>query len=332
MGGLATTKTLNTKLTPKLVKECEKYIIFFHSELNTFLIQKGLNPISRIGFLGSTYYIDKDINENPDKEYGDIDYLFSINENITPESESFIFYKYKQAIVEFIKETDITYILKDDSIGLNGEKILFDIKGNIIQIDIMLCGKQFTFFYSKIFLPEYNHKGFIIQGFLSSLTEFLNISINTKGVVVKLDKNEKIIPYQNRKDVERIETISINPYTFLYDIYSWFCKYYHKSETLTLINLFGINPHYQTLDYLSKGVSNLIILLKNEDLLSDKYLPFEKILRIYRRKLNSQIENSKLNKIKKEQRDIYIYKIQKDIDYALKIVIKNFDMMIDDYR
>ena len=76
-GGWSSTKTQETKLTPKVLKAVDEQIKEFDKEFNVHLKSAGLPSLKFIKAIGSGSWYEDDLINQPDKIYGDIDYLVS---------------------------------------------------------------------------------------------------------------------------------------------------------------------------------------------------------------------------------------------------------------
>jgi hypothetical protein len=212
-GGWATTKTQSTKITPQIVKAgFELMVNQFVPALNKFLQSKQLGPtkISRPG--GSATYYQRDLDQQPDKEYGDIDVQFHIPriDDTTSNSNVEI---YKKAIQEFCQgnqtfETD------------NGTNIIIPVANGYVQVDLVYSyydAEEWT----KALAPAWNVKGVLCNSLYSSLGEALSISFGGgNGIQVKT-KGGEVVPFKTVKDVD-LHTISMNPKTWAVDIAKYF--------------------------------------------------------------------------------------------------------------
>ena len=77
-GGWASTLTQDTKITPQMVGKAVDSINSFIAAFNAFLSNKSMPPVKQGHPVGSSNYWQRDLRLNPNKEYGDMDYLFFI--------------------------------------------------------------------------------------------------------------------------------------------------------------------------------------------------------------------------------------------------------------
>lgn len=217
-GGWVSTLTQNTKLTPKVIQECVVLYEKFIKDFNRFLTTKNLAEVQAGKPVGSGAYYKRDIEENPDKEYGDVDIMFYIPriEGTTENKNKDI---YAKEIVEFLKGNEN---IKTE----NGQNLIFKLKnGGYAQIDLVNAFFENKDWAAARMTPERGVKGAIGGYLYSSLAEVLNLSINTSGIQVKI-KNDQPVKFTSSK-VDKIDTITRDISTFGIDI----CKYYYEAIT-----------------------------------------------------------------------------------------------------
>ena len=133
--------------------------------------------------VGSTYYYQRDLQDNPDKEYGDIDVHFFIP-RLPDQTDAANAATYATAVKEF---ADSTPGISTDS----GRNVIFKLGNDHIQVDLVMA-----YYENKEWLgaltPEHNIKGVIGSTVYSSLAELLNLSISTNGVQAKLRDGQPV--------------------------------------------------------------------------------------------------------------------------------------------
>ena len=322
MGGWASEITQKTILNPKLVKETYDLIKLFESYLQS---NYNLN-IEFIRMLGSTYYFEKDIKENPNKIYGDIDFLVKVpylpkedNEE-TRDHENKSIKHYKNLLHESIQND------KEIESVNEGTSLIFNVNGKYVQVDLMYTLEPYVNWCSLRYVPEYGHKGFVNTYLYSAFYNLYNIMIGERGVVVRF-KNNKIVSSYHRKNV-KIETISINPSTFFYDIVKYFCKLNKKHINWFGINSkFGLDPNLITTKELVKGFFGLADMLESNGLLDNDVFPDKtaddmkfRLKTEYRRILLEILDKPKFKKAKSKLAFESIEKYKKDIAYGISII------------
>ena len=215
-GGWASTATQGTKITPQLVARVMQILVKdFIPKLNTFLNNKGLGPTEISAPGGSATYFERDLIQNPEKEYGDVDVQFHIPriEGTSNNANANIF---KEAIKEFCNTTD-------DYSTDNGTNVILKSGNDFVQVDLVSSyyeNKE----WSNVLRPEHNVKGVLCNSLLSSLGEAINLSIGGGHGVQAKFQNNNLVPFRTVKDVE-LKTVTNKPKTWAVDVVRFFgCK------------------------------------------------------------------------------------------------------------
>lgn len=212
-GGYASTLTQGTKITPQTVAVAVQAVAEFVKHFNQFLKSKNLPPVKGGNPVGSTYYYQRDLKNNPTKEYGDIDVHFFIP-RLPDQTDATNASTYANAVKEFANTTNN---ISTES----GKNVIFKIGNNYIQVDLVMA-----YYENKEWLgaltPEHNIKGVISSTVYSSLAELLNLSINTNGVQAKLRSGEPV-SFRQSKNTELV-TVSKNPKTWALDVANFILK------------------------------------------------------------------------------------------------------------
>jgi len=214
-GGWANPATQNTHITPALVDHAFKILKVFIDKFNDYLKSKNV-PTVELGYpCGSTTYYKRDLIQNPEREYGDIDVNLLIPkiENLSNNANADL---YRKQIKEFCE-------LSTDFQTENGTNVIIKIGNDYVQVDFITAyyhNKEWT----TALAPEYNVKGVLCNSLYSSLGECLNLSIGgAHGIQAKLQAG-RLVPFKMSKDVE-LKTITNNPKTWALDIAKFFgCK------------------------------------------------------------------------------------------------------------
>jgi len=214
-GGWANPATQNTHITPALVEQVVKVLHVFVANLNKYLESKNIPPVELGQTCGSTTYYKRDLVQNPEREYGDIDVNLFIPriEGTTNNANADII---KTGIKEFCEASP-------DFQTSNGTNVIFQIGQDYVQVDLITAYSH-NKAWTTALAPEYNVKGVLCNSIYSSLGEALNMSIGGgHGVQIKTQGGQ-IVPFRTTKDVE-LQTITNNPKSWALDIAKFFdCK------------------------------------------------------------------------------------------------------------
>ncbi len=206
-GGWASTLTQGTHITPALVDIVVQSLPAFEQALNTFLKAKDLPPVKIGTPVGSTTYYKKDLAQNPQREYGDIDVNFFVP-RLPNMSDNTNEQTYSSAIKEFC-DSNPNYSTN------NGTNVIIKVGSEYVQVDFVTAYYE-NEQWSRALGPEYNVKGVLSASLYSSLAEALNLSFGGRGVQVKL-QNGIPVSFKQTKDTE-LKTVTNNPDTWAVDI------------------------------------------------------------------------------------------------------------------
>src|SRR5271168_2817283 len=171
MGGWATTITQDVKLTPQVAKKAIAVLPRFAHDFNEHLNQRNLPNIKIGPLVGSTAYIDLDIAENRDVEYGDIDVIMYIQNTHQA---------YWEALENFVMVCKLPYIYED--LDCSGHDIIVKIDEGWVQIDLITSVEDGTDWTQMRLTPERGASGTLLGRLYTALAETINLSINNNGV------------------------------------------------------------------------------------------------------------------------------------------------------
>lgn len=218
-GGWDTTLTQNTVLKPAIVSHALKIVDQFVIDFNNYTKAQGVPSIKRGTPTGSSAYHEIDTQENPDTVYGDIDLqmIAPIQQGMsTAQFNSF----WNKLADDFAKSGQVNYI--DTTESKPGHPI-FALGGDqYVQIDFMWHPVELADWGAARVTPERGVKGLLMGNMFSVLGELLDMSIQHAGVQLKVVDNQHV-PFSKQKGTQ-VVTISINPKTFVYDIFAYEAK------------------------------------------------------------------------------------------------------------
>jgi len=281
-GGWQTTKTQNTVLNPILVKKSIKQFEAFGKNLNKWLESKGEAPIEFVEANGSSGYVDRDLEETPDRIYGDVDYLVILPGNEYPSFEEFradsgkIERKYRRLIGDYVEAKKPKNIPEDEYMDFvkGSSGLIFEIEPDVhVQIDFVFGFPSYKEWMQMRYTPEYNLKGFVTGNLFSSFAKILDINLAKFGVIAKT-RDELLIPFSNRKDVKIIQ-ITSNPKTLFLDVAKFLAVYNDidiknfKIDSI-LKKTPGLNAKDMTLENIANGIKGFAATMDLNNALGGK--------------------------------------------------------------
>ena len=183
-GGWASTKTQNTIITPQVVAAAESIMHKFEKQFNEFLQSKPLPPIEVGGPCGSATYYKRDLVQQPDKEYGDVDIHFHI-----PEMPGLNNNQTVQLYANNVKEfCDLSVDYETE----NGKNVIIRVGAkDYVQVDLVISYSK-NKDWSNALAPEWNVKGVLCSSLYSALAEALQLSFGSHGVQAKTLNGERV--------------------------------------------------------------------------------------------------------------------------------------------
>lgn len=207
-GGWADVRTQGTKITPTLLAAVVQHLRTFEQHLNATLSQKGLPPI-RVGRpVGSGTYYERDLEQDPEKEYGDIDVQFVLPRipELTMNQNQQAYYT---AVREFCNATP-GYSTN------NGANIIIELgQDRYVQVDLVATFTDSVEF-SDILSPEWKVKGVLSASILSALAEVTKLSISSSGIYAKTVDGQ-LVKFSTQKNTE-LHRVSISKTHWAVDV------------------------------------------------------------------------------------------------------------------
>lgn len=323
-GGWGTTLNQNTKLTPTLVRKTVKLIEEFFIKFNKYAKENDLNEIEFMGPVGSVSYYEKDEQEYPEKEYGDIDCLVSISKDDTKTEYKNIQINYNN-ILEFVNKSNISFIVSTPESKTAGQFLMFKVDNEYVQVDLI-----FTFSHTKEwaksrYKPEHNVKGALFGNLLSAVGEALNMSVQGYGVQQKM-KDGIIVPFKTMK--AELKTISVNPKEFMIDILRHVCGKHAKIDN-ELKKYSGFNPENVKIEDIAKSIKALAKSFEmNNTYGKDQLKEFKSqqdfldvVANSYKAKMDKAIASTKFEKVTSEYGKEKAKRVKQQFDEVSKKVI-----------
>lgn len=252
-GGWSSTVTQSVQLTPKVVKRALHLLPDFEEKLNTYLDKLDLPAVSISHPVGSTSYVDRDIEENPDKEYGDIDVMIEL-QPIMGMSESKASGIYQKAIADFIQHESPGYVYRHEG---SGQNVIFNVgKDEYVQVDLVKTFTDSAEWARYRTTPEYGIKGALIGFLYSALAEVLHLSIGQMGVQAKR-KGGEIVKFRTLKP-DQVVTISRDFEKFGEHIARWLVKELKPEGRFELHPLLKEQPGMRKSEVTVRDLANVV--------------------------------------------------------------------------
>ena len=296
-GGWASAATQNTTITPKIVVEIVNNLGIFAHEYNYWQAQLGLDTEIKMGRpKGSGTYYERDLAQDPEREYGDVDIECFIHSREGASSAQRIT-EYKQAIKDFTQSN------KDYSTD-NGTNVIVNTSAGPVQVDLIFTYHEHAD-WSRALSPEYRVKGVISTSLTSSLAEVLNLSFSSQGIQAKL-RNGAPVSFRQSKDTV-LQTVSTNPEKWAVDIYKFFYELQYGTEpesiTAELSKHSGLKDE-QRLSDIVLTIKSLASAFEESSMLgqgalahiSNKDALMRDVARVYDKKLTTAENSSKFDK------------------------------------
>jgi hypothetical protein len=169
MGGWATTKTQGTKITPAVLQEAIEVLENIFADFNQWAQAHGLAPVKVVGPGGSGVYFKKDLEENPEKAYGDVDILvmYPLDEPQGRRVEIDTLKKYNGLFLQWSAEstrpdldTEETEAISDGNL-----KLVINLTDGPVQVDVIPTFTYSADWAKARYTPIRGIKGFVV-GFL----------------------------------------------------------------------------------------------------------------------------------------------------------------------
>ena len=214
-GGWVSAVTQGVKLTPALAKRAVAELPRFEKAFNEYLLQPGLPPVQVGAPVGSSSYIERDLKQHPDKEYGDIDVLLKLPK-VEGQSDGTTTGLYKKALADFTHAAPPFIYPQERPSGSN---VILKVGKDWVQVDLVATPVELADWAQHRMTPEHNVKGALIGFLYAALAEVLHLSIGTSGVQAK-EKGGALVPFRQLK-VDKVHTISTDIEAFARHILSF---------------------------------------------------------------------------------------------------------------
>jgi len=266
-GGWATTKTQGTVLTPAVIAEVVKVMDRITTGFNGHLRELELPSLDILKPIGSGTWWREDVTDQPDKTYGDVDYMVAyptlkLTAGRDREDEIATVKLYNAELLMWLEEERIPDVDVPETRAISSDvsvKLVVVVPFNgakaYVQVDMVVTHKEYSDWAVFRMTPIRNVKGFVLGNLYSSFGEVLDLSIQARGVRAKFE-GEVMKPYSKRANVED-RIISQNAETFMTDIARFFWEQSGTDIpfTATPIETWkGMNPKAPQFEDLATGI------------------------------------------------------------------------------
>jgi len=321
-GGLASTLTQQTSITPKVIALVKPKIERLMSQYNEYAKTKNLPPAKFSAFLGSTAHYKQDEldPETQNNIYGDIDIQIEVPPfEETPLKNQSQWYK---VFGQFIQETNPEDVSPDSP---EGHPIISIGDNQWVQVDFIIHQSHLLEWGRYRATPQRGLKGLLYGNLMSVLGDCLNLSIQHNGVQFKV-KEGKRQPFASTRGQFELHTVSTNIKTFILDIFKYEAGPNAKVDPLLLANP-GVNTEDVKADYLIKGIKGLVKSFERNGLLGKGVLTpyqspedfYNRFWELYTSKVEATLNATKWDKASPEKVTQSHAKIKGDLEKVKKI-------------
>jgi|688.fasta_scaffold17296_16 hypothetical protein len=267
-GGWATTKTQETVIRPKVIADSVKKLAAISSDFVKHCKTIELPTLEFLKPIGSGTWYKDDIDSQPDKVYGDVDFMVSyptlnLTEKSERENEIASVKLYNEELLNFLKTQRYSFIdvAETEKVSSTTDlKLIMQVAtpegDGWIQVDMVVTHSGYKEWAIFRMTPIRNIKGFVLGNLYSAFGEVLEISIQPRGVRAKF-AGTQMVNYSKRAGVED-KLITSNISTFMHDIAKFFWeqggteKPYEEASSLKSWK--GINSNNPTFEDLVDGI------------------------------------------------------------------------------
>jgi hypothetical protein len=174
-GGWATTKTQGTVITPDVIAQVVKIFNRLSSEFNAHLKELELPSLDFLKPIGSGTWWEDDVEEQPEKVYGDVDYMIAyptlkLTAGKSREDEIETVKLYNKELLMWLEAEKILgvdiaetkAVSTDSSLKLVIEVAMPNKKMGYVQVDMVVTHKEYSDWAVFRMTPIKNVKGFVL--------------------------------------------------------------------------------------------------------------------------------------------------------------------------
>ena len=336
MGGWATTKTQGTKITPAVLQEAIGVLENIFNDFNQWAQAHGFNSLTVVGPGGSGVYFKKDLEENPEKAYGDVDILvmYPLDEPQGRQAEIDTLKKYNGLFLQWLAKTTRPDLDKEETTAISKGtlKLVINLTDGPVQVDIISTFNYSSDWAKARYTPIRGIKGFVVGFLYQAFGNALDVSVTDRGVVAKIKGGELVNPLLRKGVEERIVTRDFN--RFLAQLAEFTDEFTRGEKRAVQLDQYleqhpGIDVADLSLEQICNGILGFARTLEQNgtfELPKSKYQNsqqfLQKVVDIYKIKIDKHTSSSKYNKAETDLAVQQRSKVMSDAETAFGYVSK----------
>ena len=336
MGGWATTKTQGTKITPAVLQEAIGVLENIFNDFNQWAQAHGFDSLTVVGPGGSGVYFKKDLEENPEKAYGDVDILvmYPLNEPQGRQAEIDTLKKYNGLFLQWLAKTTRPDLDKEETSAISEGtlKLVINLKDGPVQVDIISTFNYSSDWAKARYTPIRGIKGFVVGFLYQAFGNALDVSVTDRGVVAKIKGGELVNPLLRKGVEERIVTRDFN--RFISQLAEFTDEFTRGEKRAVQLDQYlqqhpGIDVTDLSLEQICNGILGFARTLEQNgtfELPKSKYKNSQEFLQevvdIYKIKIDKHTSSSKYNKAETDLAHQQRAKVMSDAETAFEYVSK----------
>jgi len=336
MGGWATTKTQGTKITPAVLQEAIGVLENIFNDFNQWAQAHGFDSLTVVGPGGSGVYFKKDLEENPEKAYGDVDIIvmYPLNEPQGRQAEIDTLKKYNGLFLQWLAKTTRPDLDKEETSAISEGtlKLVINLKDGPVQVDIISTFNYSSDWAKARYTPIRGIKGFVVGFLYQAFGNALDVSVTDRGVVAKIKGGELVNPLLRKGVEERIVTRDFN--RFLAQLAEFTDEFTRGEKRAVQLDQYlqqhpGIDVTALSLEQICNGILGFARTLEQNgtfELPKSKYKNsqefLQEVVNIYKIKIDKHTSSSKYNKAETDLAHQQRAKVMSDAETAFEYVSK----------
>ena len=336
MGGWATTKTQGTKITPAVLQEAIGVLENIFDDFNQWAQAHGFDSLTVVGPGGSGVYFKKDLEENPDKAYGDVDILvmYPLNEPQGRQAEIDTLKKYNGLFLQWLAKTTRPDLDKEETSAISKGtlKLVINLIDGPVQVDIISTFNYSSDWAKARYTPIRGIKGFVVGFLYQAFGNALDVSVTDRGVVAKIKGGELVNPLLRKGVEERIVTRDFN--RFISQLAEFTDEFTRGEKRAVQLDQYlqqhpGIDVTALSLEQICNGILGFARTLEQNgtfELPKSKYTNsqefLQEVVNIYKIKIDKHTSSSKYNKAETDLAHQQRTKVMSDAETAFEYVSK----------